>query len=75
MASDKPSKPVEGAGAWGSKPAGIIETKRQRIARLRAKQTELNSMGGMRQEPGWHIRRLADLAEVERELKALGEDL
>lgn len=32
-------------------------------------------MGGIRQEPGWHIRRLADLAEIERELKALGEEL
>jgi hypothetical protein len=30
---------------------------------------------GIRQEPGWHIRRLADLAEIERELKALGEEL
>jgi hypothetical protein len=75
MASDKPSKPVEGAAASGSKPAGIIETKRQRIARLRAMQAELNSIGGIRQEPGWHIRRLADLAEIERELKALGEEL
>jgi hypothetical protein len=75
MASDKPPKPIEGAGASGSKPAGIIETKRQRIARLRARQTELGSMGGIRQEPGWHIRRLADLAEIERELKALGEEL
>jgi hypothetical protein len=75
MASDKPPKPIEGVGASDSKPAGIIETKRQRIARLRAKQAELNSMGGMRQEPGWHMRRLADLAEIERELKALGEEL
>jgi hypothetical protein len=75
MTSDKDPKPLGGVGDFSSKPAGGIETKRQRIARLRAKQAELNSMGGLRQEPGWHIRRLADLAEIERELKALGEEL
>ena len=75
MASDKDRRPHGAVDAFWSKAAGGIETKRRRIARLRAKQAELNSMGGMRQEPGWHIRRLADLAEVERELKALGEEL
>jgi hypothetical protein len=72
---NKDPKPLGGANDFSSKPAGGIETKRQRIARLRAKQAELNSMGGIRQEPGWHIRRLADLAEIERELKALAEEL
>ena len=75
MTRDKDTQPHGGADPCASKPAGGIETKRQRIARLRAKQAELDSMGGLRQEPGWHIRRLADLAEVERELKALGEKL
>jgi hypothetical protein len=65
--------PKQLSGKDAPKPAEASDSYAQFVARLRAELDALNSQAGLIMGLDWHRMRLARIAELDSELKALGE--
>jgi hypothetical protein len=70
MSADNITDPRD---ALRARPAGTLETREHKVARLRTELGALNSQASLVMSLTWHAERLTKVAEIERQLREMGE--